>query len=98
MRQMNYQQLEHRALKVRDHNGGQYRGKRLCQTCLMEKAGITSAEEQVAFDDELLVELIDLYCEERKRQSSEMQQALGSGESKIAHSMYDILTRGHGEL
>ena len=50
MRQMNYQQLEHRALKVRDHNGGQYRGKRLCQTCLMEKAGITSAEEQVAFD------------------------------------------------
>jgi two-component system, sensor histidine kinase and response regulator len=55
--------------------------------------------EQVAFDDDLLVELIDLYCEERMRQSSEMRQALASGDlvilSRLAHTIKGSLGNLH---
>ena len=46
---MNYTQLEHLALQVRNHNGGAYRAKSLCKACLMKKARITSPHDQMEF-------------------------------------------------
>jgi hypothetical protein len=44
---MNRQQLEHIVLQVRNQNGGAYRGKSLCEACLMAKASITVPEDQI---------------------------------------------------
>ena len=56
-------------------------------------------QEQVAYDSELLVELIDLYFEERKRQSAEMRQALEEGNfqrlSRLAHTIKGSLGNLH---
>lgn len=46
---MNYGQLEHLALQVRNQNGGAYREKSLCQVCLMKKARITSPQDKMEF-------------------------------------------------
>jgi two-component system, sensor histidine kinase and response regulator len=74
----------------------EYCGARPAELSILD---VHALKEQVAFDDELLVELIDLYCEERKRQSSEMQQALGSGEfvalSRLAHTIKGSLGNLH---
>jgi two-component system, sensor histidine kinase and response regulator len=74
----------------------EYCDARLAELSILD---VHALKEQVAFDDELLVELIDLYCEERKRQSSEMQQALGSGEfaalSRLAHTIKGSLGNLH---
>jgi two-component system sensor histidine kinase/response regulator len=55
--------------------------------------------EQVAYDDELLIELIDLYIGERSKQSSEMQEALASGDynrlSRVAHTIKGSLGSLH---
>jgi two-component system sensor histidine kinase/response regulator len=60
---------------------------------------IEQLREQVAFDDELLVELIDLFFSERLRQSAEMQEALRSGDyerlSRIAHTIKGSLASLH---
>jgi len=48
---MNQKQLEHLALEVRWQNNRAYRGKRLCQTCLMEKAIISLPEDQITIED-----------------------------------------------
>jgi hypothetical protein len=47
---MNHGQLRHLAMQVRNHNGGAYRDKSLCQGCLMENAGITAPEDQMEFE------------------------------------------------
>ena len=47
---MDRKQLGHLALQVRLQNNGTYRGKSLCQTCLMEKASITAPEDQLEFE------------------------------------------------
>jgi hypothetical protein len=44
------QQLKHLALQVRRQDHGTYRGKTLCQPCLMEKAAISSPEDQMTFE------------------------------------------------
>jgi len=44
------QQLEHRALRVRWQDHGSYRGKQLCQICLMEKARIGTSEDRNLFE------------------------------------------------
>jgi hypothetical protein len=46
---MNHEQLEHLALQVRNHNGGAYREKSLCQVCLMKKAHIASPQDKMEF-------------------------------------------------
>jgi HPt (histidine-containing phosphotransfer) domain-containing protein len=60
---------------------------------------VEGLKDQVAFDDELLIELIDLYCEERKRQSSGMRQALEHGDlgglSRLAHTIKGSLGNLH---
>jgi HPt (histidine-containing phosphotransfer) domain-containing protein len=60
---------------------------------------VEQLREQVAFDDELLVELIDLFFSERERQSAEMKQALQSAEyeqlSRIAHTIKGSLASLH---
>jgi two-component system sensor histidine kinase/response regulator len=47
--------------------------------------------EQLDFDNELLLELVELYHSERKRQTPEMREALAKGDlmqlSRIAHTM-----------
>jgi two-component system sensor histidine kinase/response regulator len=56
-------------------------------------------QEQVAYDSELLLELIDLYFEERRRQSAEMRQALEEGDfqklSRLAHTIKGSLGNLH---
>jgi len=47
---MDRNQLEHLALRGRWQDNGTYRGKRLCQACLMEKAIISTPEDQLAFE------------------------------------------------
>jgi hypothetical protein len=47
---MDQQQLEDRALLVRWHDDGRYRGKNLCQACLMDKANISTQEDRLTFD------------------------------------------------
>ncbi|MBV9264883.1 MAG: Hpt domain-containing protein [Acidobacteriaceae bacterium] len=60
---------------------------------------VDQLKEQVAFDNELLVELIDLFLSERERQSEEMQQAFQGGEfdrlSRIAHTIKGSLGSLH---
>jgi two-component system, sensor histidine kinase and response regulator len=55
--------------------------------------------EQVAYDDELLVELIDLYIGERAKQSQEMKEALAGGDydrlSRVAHTIKGSLGSLH---
>jgi HPt (histidine-containing phosphotransfer) domain-containing protein/CheY-like chemotaxis protein len=55
--------------------------------------------EQVAYDDELLIELIDLYIGERAKQSIEMGEALASAEyerlSRVAHTIKGSLGSLH---
>ena len=43
-------ELERLALRVRWQDHGTYRGKRLCQACLMEKGAITTPEDQMTFE------------------------------------------------
>lgn len=47
---MNQNHLEHLALQVRSQDHGAYRGKPLCQACLMEKANISAPEDRMAFE------------------------------------------------
>jgi len=60
---------------------------------------IEELKAQVAYDDELLVELIDLYLSERVRQSSDMKQALENGQyehlGNIAHTLKGSLASLH---
>ena len=44
------QQLVRRALEVRWQEDGRYRGKTLCQACLMDKAKISVPEDRRTFD------------------------------------------------
>jgi two-component system, sensor histidine kinase and response regulator len=56
-------------------------------------------EEQVGYDNELMVEIIDLFLEERKGQVSEMEACIASGDlaslSKIAHTIKGSLGSLH---
>ena len=60
---------------------------------------VEELKAQVAYDDELLVELIDLYLAERVRQSADMKHALEGGElerlSNIAHTLKGSLASLH---
>lgn len=60
---------------------------------------VEALKEQVAFDSELLIELIDLYFSERSKQSVEMAQALASGDydllSRVAHTIKGSLGSLH---
>ena len=60
---------------------------------------VAELKEQVAYDDELLVELIDLYFSERCRQSGEMKDALADRDfellSRIAHTIKGSLGSLH---
>jgi HPt (histidine-containing phosphotransfer) domain-containing protein len=60
---------------------------------------VEQLKEQVAYDDELLVELIDLFLSERARQSQEMEEAFHAGEfdhlSRIAHTIKGSLGSLH---
>ena len=60
---------------------------------------VDQLKEQVAYDDELLVELIDLYFTERARQSIEMKEALAERDyerlSRIAHTIKGSLGSLH---
>ncbi len=60
---------------------------------------IEELKAQVAYDDDLLVELIDLYFSERERQSKEMKEALTAGEherlSRLAHTIKGSLGSLH---
>jgi len=47
---MDQKQLEHLVLQVRWQDNGIYRGKSLCQACLMEKGAIAIPEDQLTFD------------------------------------------------
>jgi len=47
---MDQQQLEQLALQVRWQDNGVYRGKSLCQPCLMEKGAISITEDQLIFE------------------------------------------------
>ena len=47
---MDQNELEHLALRGRWQDNGTYRGKNLCQTCLMQKATISSPEDQMTFE------------------------------------------------
>ena len=64
--------------------------------------------EQVGFDAELMVEIIDLFLDERQRQEPEMRDALEAGEfdvlSRVAHtikgslgSLHAIRARNHAQ-
>lgn len=56
-------------------------------------------EEQVGYDNELMVEIIDLFLEERKGQVSGMEECVASGDwdslSKIAHTIKGSLGSLH---
>lgn len=60
---------------------------------------VEQLKEQVAFDSELLVELIDLYLSERRKQSEEMAAALAAKDwpqlSRIAHTIKGSLGSLH---
>ncbi len=60
---------------------------------------VANLKEQVAYDDELLVELIDLFLSERIRQEQEMREAFAAGEfdklSRIAHTIKGSLGSLH---
>ena len=60
---------------------------------------IEQLREQVAFDDELLAELIELYISERGKQSPQMQKALAAGDyeglSRVAHTIKGSLASLH---
>ena len=60
---------------------------------------VNNLKEQVAYDDELLVELIDLFLTERIRQVAEMQQAFATGDfpmlSRVAHTIKGSLGSLH---
>jgi HPt (histidine-containing phosphotransfer) domain-containing protein len=60
---------------------------------------VEQLKEQVAYDDELLVELIDLFLSERIRQVIEMRQAFQSGDfeqlSRVAHTIKGSLSSLH---
>ena len=47
---MDQKQLEHLVLQVRWQDHRAYRGKNLCQACLMEKGAISTSEDQLAFE------------------------------------------------
>ena len=47
---MDQKQLEQLALQVRWQDNGVYRGKSLCQPCLMEKGAISIPEDQLIFE------------------------------------------------
>jgi len=47
---MDQNELEHLVLQGRWQDHGTYRGKRLCQACLMEKAPISTSEDQLTFE------------------------------------------------
>ena len=56
-------------------------------------------EEQVGYDNELMVEIIDLFLEERKGQVSGMEDCVANGDwdslSKIAHTIKGSLGSLH---
>jgi len=60
---------------------------------------VEQLKEQVAHDDDLLVELIDLYISERARQSREMRQAVLNSDyewlSRLAHTIKGSLGSLH---
>lgn len=60
---------------------------------------IEELKAQVAYDAELLVELIDLYLSEREKQSAEMQAALSAGDyaalARVAHTIKGSLGSLH---
>ena len=60
---------------------------------------IEPLKEQVAYDNELLLELIDLYFSERAKQSAEMAEALLAGDydrlSRVAHTIKGSLGSLH---
>lgn len=60
---------------------------------------VEELQEQVAYDNDLLVELIDLYIGERAKQSKDMLSALARGEwdrlSRIAHTIKGSLGSLH---
>jgi two-component system, sensor histidine kinase and response regulator len=60
---------------------------------------VEELQAQVAYDSELLVELIDLYLSERSRQSEEMAQALNANDfgalSRVAHTIKGSLGSLH---
>jgi HPt (histidine-containing phosphotransfer) domain-containing protein len=62
---------------------------------------VEELKAQVAHDDELLLELIDLYLTERARQSKEMATALAAGNynelSRIAHTIKGSLGSLHAD-
>ena len=63
---------------------------------------VEQLRDQVADDDELLVELIDLYFSERARQSEEMEEALQSKDSdllsRLAHTIKGSLGSLHAPI
>ena len=63
---------------------------------------VEQLKEQVAHDDDLLVELIDLFLTERLRQSAEMREALAAGQldrlSRVAHTIKGSLGSLHGMI
>jgi HPt (histidine-containing phosphotransfer) domain-containing protein len=63
---------------------------------------IENLKEQVAYDDDLLIELIDLFLAERLRQSAEMRETLSRGEfeklSRVAHTIKGSLASLHATL
>jgi HPt (histidine-containing phosphotransfer) domain-containing protein len=68
----------------------------------MEDLVVIDAEkfkEQVGFDDELMIEIIDLFLSERTRQESEMQEALMAKKfdqlSRLAHTIKGSLGALH---
>lgn len=60
---------------------------------------VENLKEQVAYDDELLVELIDLFLSERVRQVEEMRQSFAAGQfeqlSRVAHTIKGSLGSLH---
>jgi HPt (histidine-containing phosphotransfer) domain-containing protein len=62
---------------------------------------VEELKSQVAYDSELLIELIDLYLSERARQSQEMAAALAGGKcddlSRIAHTIKGSLGSLHAD-
>ncbi|HEX4771106.1 MAG TPA: Hpt domain-containing protein [Bryobacteraceae bacterium] len=62
---------------------------------------VEELQEQVAYDNDLLVELIDLYIGERAKQSTEMKSALARGQwerlSRVVHTIKGSLGSLHAE-
>ncbi len=71
-------------------------GEDAASLCVMEPEKF---KEQVGFDIELMVEIIDLFLVERKRQEPEMVEALMSGKmdvlSRVAHTIKGSLSSLH---